>query len=281
MLFRALSIPAIFIAVPVLGYFAICVMLFFRQDRMIFFPTVYAEKEFDALAATAGFEPWVDADGGRLGWKKLNPNATRSVMFCHGNGGSAVDRFDLRLYLDQGPAVDLYLLEYPGYGARSGKPSESSLVAAAVEAIDAIGKTSANPLWIIGESLGTGVASAAAAQRPNAVDALILVTPFDSLVGAAQVLYPWLPVSGLMRHRFDSIKNLAAFQNPVALVIAGDDRTTPPKLAQRLAENIGAPSRTWLIEGAGHNDTDLLFADWPQIAAWLAAAGSVHSNGSH
>jgi hypothetical protein len=281
MLFRVLSIPVILIGVPVLGYLAICVMLFFRQDRMIFFPTVYAEREFDALGATSGFEPWFDEAGERMGWKKLHPDATRSVMSCHGNGGSAVDRFELGLYLDQGPAVDLYLLEYPGYGARTGAPSESSLVAAAVEAIDALRKTSSNPLWLLGESLGTGVASAAAAQRPEAVDALILVTPFDSLVGAAQTLYPWFPARGLVRHRFDSIKNLAAFRNPVALVIAGDDRTTPPKLGQRLAESIGASSRTWLIEGAGHNDTDLLFADWPQIAAWLAAAGSAHSNALH
>ncbi len=274
MLFRVLSIPAVLVAVPVLGYFAICVMLFFRQDRMIFFPTVYAEKEFDALAAASGFVPWLDAAGVRMGWKKLSPNAARSVMSCHGNGGSAVDRFELGLYLNRGSAVDLYLLEYPGYGSRTGVPSEKSLVSAAVEAIDALRTTSANPLWVLGESLGTGVASAAAAQRPDAVDALILVTPFDSLVGAAQSLYPWLPVSGLVRHRFDSVENLAAFRNPVALVIAGDDRTTPPKLGHRLAESIDAPSRTWVIGGAGHNDTDLLLGDWPEMAAWLAAAGS-------
>lgn len=277
MLFRALSIPAILILLPVLGYFAICVMLFFRQERMIFFPTVHLDDEFDEAANTSGFKPWRDEQGNRIGWKRVQPDAERVILACHGNGGSAVNRFELSAILSSGPVIDLYLLEYPGYGSRPGRPSEKSLVAAAVEAIDWLRGPSGSPdlpIWLLGESLGTGVASAAAAARPDAVTGLILVTPFDSLVGAAQCHYPWLPVGGLMRHRFDSVKNLSRFHGPVAIVIAGDDLTTPPKLGQRLAASLSASNRVWLIPGAGHNDTTALLQEWPEMTQWLETSGA-------
>jgi len=273
MLFRALSIPVTLVALPALGYAAICVMLFLRQDRMIFFPSRHDEGEFDALARLAGFEPWMDQNGEHLGWKKTRPDAQRIILACHGNGGSAVDRFELGPLLSTGPKFDLYLLEYPGYGARRGKPSEQSLVDAAVSAVDTITATQSQPLWLLGESLGTGVASATAAKRPDAIDGLILLTPFDSLVGAAQNLYPWLPVGAMLRHRFDSIRNLSGFRGPVAIAIAGQDTTTPPDLGRRLAERIAAPSRIWLAPNAGHNDTAELLEPWAEMAAWLDATG--------
>jgi len=269
MLFRALSVPVTLVALPVLGYAAICVMLFLRQDKMIFFPSVHDEGEFDALARLAGFEPWRGRNGEHLGWKKTRPDAEKIILACHGNAGTAADRFDLAPLLSTGPKVDLYLLEYPGYGARSGKPSEESLVEAAVAAIDLITGADARPLWLLGESLGTGVASAAVAMRPDAIDGVILLTPFDSLVGAAQNLYPWLPVAALLRHRFDSVQNLAGFSGPVAIVIAEHDTTTPPALGHRLAKRIAAPSRVWVAPNAGHNDTPEILEPWKEIAAWL------------
>jgi pimeloyl-ACP methyl ester carboxylesterase len=165
--------------------------------------------------------------------------------------------------------VNLYLLEYPGYGERSGTPSERSLVNAAVAAVDLLAERPTHSLWLLGESLGSGVASAAAGLRPHRVDGIVLVTPFDSLVGAAQFHYPWIPVGWLMRHRLDSTENLRAFPGPVAIVIAGEDRTTPPILGKKLAASIDSAVRIWEAPGAGHNDTDLLFRPWPEIARWL------------
>lgn len=270
MLFRTLSIPFILLALPILGYLAICVMLFFRQDRMIFFPSHHADGEFDDMARAAGFEPWRDSDGAFLGWKKLRPDATRVILACHGNAGSAIDRFSLAPILSGGPPINLYLLEYPGYGSREGAPSERSLVDAAVSAVDKLSETGNLPIWLLGESLGTGVVGAAAGQRRNTVDGLVLVTPFDSLVGAAQVIYPWLPVAALVRHRFDSVTNLAPYSGPIAIIIGGQDFTTPPVLGKRLAEAFESTSRVWLIDDAGHNDTSVLLDAWPEISQWLA-----------
>lgn len=269
MLFRALSVPVILLAVPVLGYLAICVMLFLRQDKMIFFPTVYGDGEFDAHARAAGFEGWQAKDGSFLGWKKLRPDATHSVLAFHGNAGSAVDRFHLGPILSGEEPVNVFLLEYPGYGSRIGVPSERLLTEAAVDGIDTLSEDPALPIWLFGESLGTGVAAAAAGARPERVAGVVLVTPFDSLVGAARFHYPWLPVGVLMRHRFDSVRNLQTYKGPVVIVIAGQDFTTPPVLGERLAERVPSAVRVWRVDDAGHNDSHLLLEDWNGMAGWL------------
>lgn len=255
------------------GYLAICAFLYFRQDSLVFFPRRAPMAELEATARSVGFEPWTRADGDRIGWRSLDGDPANVLLICHGNGGFALHRnyFAYANRAADGSAQpQTYLLEYPGYGAREGAPSEVSLTAAAVEAIDAlVAMTPAPQITLLGESLGSGVASAAAARRPDVVDAIILITPFNSLVGAAHDHYPWVPVPWLLRTRFDSEKNLAAFPGPVAFIVAEEDRTVPAHLGKQLYESYRGTKHLWLVPDAHHNDTDRLLADWPEIWTWL------------
>jgi thioesterase domain-containing protein len=52
------------------------------------------------------------------------------------------------------------LAEYPGYGARRGKSSETTLVAAGRETIRIAAQGFGGPIYLMGESLGCGVACA-------------------------------------------------------------------------------------------------------------------------
>jgi pimeloyl-ACP methyl ester carboxylesterase len=121
----------------------------------------------------------------------------------------------------------------------------------------------------MGQSLGSGIASAAVAARPDKIAGLILLTPFDSLAAAAATHYPWFPVRPLLRHRLDSDQNLAGYRGPVAFIVAENDGTIPPKHGERLYHLYTGPKRLWLVPGAGHNDFDALLADWPRIVSWL------------
>ncbi len=263
------------ITVPILlvgGYLAICVLLYFRQDSLIFFPRRATEAELDPAARAAGFSAWVNAQGDRIGWQSASGNPADALLICHGNGGYALHRnyFAYSTTATSGTLPPkVFLLEYPGYGARPGTPSEASLTAAAIEAVDTLAAEPNRRLTLLGQSLGSGVASAAAHARPAAIDALILVTPFDSLVHAAHSHYPWLPVPWLIRHRFDSVKNLKAFPGPTAFLVAADDQTIPATLGQSLFDTYPGTKRLWLIPEAHHNDTDRLLADWPTIWTWL------------
>ncbi len=263
------------ITVPLLlvgGYLAICLLLYFRQESLIFFPRHATVEQLDPEARAVGFKPWVNGEGDRIGWQSTTGDPADVLLICHGNGGYALHRnhfAHLTAASSDAASPQIFLLEYPGYGARPGPPSEASLTAAAIEAIDSLRHRSARHLTLLGESLGSGVASAAARARPDAVDALVLVTPFDSLVHAAHSHYPWLPVRLLIRHRFDSVANLRDYPGPVAFIVAAEDQTVPASLGEALYETYPGKKQLWLIPDAHHNDTDRLLADWPEIWAWL------------
>jgi pimeloyl-ACP methyl ester carboxylesterase len=251
------------------GYIAICAYLYFAQESLLFFPQRASQTELDAFARGNGFEPWTNAAGQRIGWRATTGDPTRALLVFHGNGGFALGRNYEALRQHDADSPTLYLLEYPGYGARPGTPSSASMTAAALDAFDTLAADPARRIEIMGQSLGTGVACAVAAARPDRVAGIVLVTPYDSLASGAAAHYPWLPVRWLMRHRFDSDRNLARYHGPVAFLIAGRDGTIPPRLAERLYAGYGGPKKQWIAPQAGHNDLDQLLAHWPEVAAWL------------
>ena len=131
------------------------------------------------------------------------------------------------------------------------------------------------PVFLWGESLGSGVAAAVAADPPVPVEGLILMTPWDSLTDMARKQFPFLPVKWIMRDRYDSVKNLENFQKPVALVMAENDEIVPAERSQRLYQSLSAPKRKWIIQRAGHNDW-LMAVDanwWRDIMAFIHADG--------
>jgi len=261
-------------ALLALGYVGVCAFLYANQDRLLFFPHLASEAELILAGHAEEYEPWLNAHGECIGWQSRSGDATDSALLvCHGNGSQALapNYRLLREFPAAGGRFKVYLLEYPGYGMRPGKPSSRSLTAAVLDAIDCI-PSSHERIVLLGQSLGTGVVCAAAAARSEKVSGMVLVTPYDSLRAGAQFHYPWLPIDLLLRHHFDSDRNLAHYRGPVAFLIAGKDATVPPQLGERLYAGYNGPKRLWLSPDAGHNDLGVLLADWPGIMKWLGTA---------
>lgn len=250
-------------------YLVVCAVLYFKQDSMLFFPAHAPQADLDQIAASVGFEVWKNAHGEHIGWQSVEGDPQNSLLICHGNGGFALHREYYRRYCRANGNWKVFLLEYPGYGAREGNPSEKSLVSAATEAIDILASDRARRIWLLGESLGSGVASATVAQRPGKIAGLILVTPFNSLVAAASSHYPWLPVSLLLRTRFDSKRNISQFPGPVAIVLGEEDTVVPPHLGRDLYDSYSGSKKLWSAPGSGHNVTAFLSEHWSEIANWL------------
>ena len=107
-----------------------------------------------------------------------------------------------------------------------------------------------------GESLGAAVAiGAAAVQRP---DALVLGSPFTSLVDVGRHHYPWLPIAALVRDRYASLERIerGEIDGLPALVIGGSaDRTVPIEQSRIIAESLGIPIHE--VVGADHNDPSI------------------------
>lgn len=253
-----------------LGYLVICAVLYFRQNTMVFHPTRHEKTVYEDAASAKKFVPWRNARGEQIGWHSTGGGTENALLVCNGNGGDSLGRSHYRGRCNAGgPGWTTFLLEYPGYGFRDGSPSEKACVDAAVEAIDTLAVVPDRKVWVIGESLGSGVASAAVSKRPDKVSGLVLVTPFDSLVGAASHHYPWLPVSLLLHTRFDSENNLKAYPGPVAFLIGEKDRTVPAVLGRKLYEGYAGSKRLWVAPDAGHDVSDLVEEQWPQILDWM------------
>lgn len=271
---RRSSIVALLLLIPI-GYLAICALLYFGQDSLVFVPTRGTAAALDEVAKKKDFLPWTNAAGQRIGWKSAGGDPNNALLIFNGNGGNALMRTYYQEYTAKDGNWKVFLLEYPGYGAREGQSSEKSLTAAALEAFDLLAAVPNRKVWILGESLGSGVACAVAAQRASRVAGLILVTPYDRLTSVGQGHYPWLPVTWLLRTRFDSIKNLQNYPGPVAIAVAGADTVVPPERARGLYDNYPGRKRLWSVPHVNHDVSGFLDqGGWQEIVQWLQAGGA-------
>lgn len=171
-------------------------------------------------------------------------------LICHGNAGQAADR---QYIVDRLPAdTCVYVLEYPGYGLRPGAPSMVSINEAARSAYTLLRATyPSTPVGVFGESLGSGPAShlGSLASPP---DRLVLVTPFDNLLSVAKEQIRGLPVSLLMRDKWDNTQALSAYKGPVVIFGARLDTIIPVVHARALAASI--PQARYVELECGHNE---------------------------
>jgi pimeloyl-ACP methyl ester carboxylesterase len=249
-------------------------LLFLAQRRLLYFPSREEPSRTARAASRLGLAPWLDAQGQLIGWKSpALGGAGGRLLVLHGNAGSALDRTYLRDAF-QAPAVspglDVFLLEYPGYGPRAGAPSERSLVGAAVEAIDLLRREPPAPLVIVGESLGSAVAALAAVERPGSVNALLLVTPLASVPAVARRHYPFFPAF-LLRDTFHADRALPRYCGRVAFLVAGRDEVVFTDLGESLFRAFPGSKRLWIDEAASHNTVnyDPSLRRWSEMATFL------------
>lgn len=243
------------------------------QDLFVYHPATADEETLLVRAVENGLEPWPNAGDGRMGWYAPPPGNTapnnpappdstepHRVIIFHGNGGQAVHRDHyVRGFQSAGAQGrwEVYILEYPGFGSRPGDPSEEALLSAAGEAVDFLLEADPDrPVYVVGESLGTGVASQVAAAYPQAVPAVFLITPFTNIVDVGARSAPRFLVRAVLRDRYDNEDALAAYSGRVGVLLAGRDTVVPTDLGQRLYEGYDGPKRLWMQEEAGHNNLD-------------------------
>lgn len=250
------------------------------QRRLIYYPSRETPAALEEMARYEGFAPLTNSTGDTIAWihlpkDGLPPDAVFLVF--HGNAGFALHRSYFRDALREisGDRWACAVLEYPGYGARSGAPSKGSLESAAEEALDVILSRYDKPVFLVGESLGSGVATGLAATHPESIRGMLLVTPFTSLAEVGRSHYPFLPVRLLLRDNFDNTRNLKRYRGPVAILVAARDRIIPAALGEKLYQDYEGPRRLWSQPEAGHNTLDLSPGNemWREIGDFLLAPG--------
>lgn len=245
--------------------------LYLLQDSLIFFPRPLSESARTEIVRRHPFAQEIvlkSPDGKQLhAWHvRAAPGAPLVVYF----GGNAEDvSWMIPEAKKRTPGLGWLLVNYRGYGGSEGSPSEDTITADALQWHDhAAAELKPRKIALFGRSLGSGAAVAVASQRK--VDAVVLVTPFDSLVEVAKRHYPFLPVSAMLRHPFDSIARAPKIAAPLLCIAAQRDEVIPSSHARKLYDAWGGEKRWIELEGAGHNSTDGIPAFWQTISAFLS-----------
>jgi hypothetical protein len=244
-----------------IGYAVVLIAFTFLQRYLIYVPTKLSPESAEKAAAEAGFVPWRNKSGQLVGWELPASSApVGSVLIVHGNAGWALNRAYMALPIHAAAPLDVYILEYPGFGAREGSPGEKNVLSAADEAFENLPENL--PAYLVSESLGTGVAAHLAQRYPSRVAGIAMFVPYDKLASVAENHVPFIPAYFLLWDRFNPAAWLKDYHGPIKVIIAGADEIIPPKLGQRLYDGYNGPKSLQVIPGARHSSTTVESPDW-------------------
>jgi uncharacterized protein len=244
-----------FLITLLVGYGAIVTLAYFAQRSLMYFPdrtrTPPAEAglpQAEEIELTTGDGEWV------IAWHVPPRGDKPVVLYFQGNGGALnlrAQRF-ARLTSD---GTGLIALSYRGYGGSTGRPSEAGLLrdAEATYAF-ATARYQAERLVLYGESLGSGVAVALAAEHK--VGKVILEAPYTSAVEIGAAAYPFLPVRLLMHDQFRSDERIGKLTAPVLVLHGARDTVIPIAYGERLYALITAPKKFVRFPEGHHSDLD-------------------------
>lgn len=231
-----------FLRFLVLLYFMVAGLLYLMQDKLLYSPS-------DAVAHDYT-EKLIESEGLNLKVVVLNEGKEKALLYFGGNSESVLSLAEKRA--ENFSDYTVYLVNYRGYGGNSGKPSKEALYADALVAYDTF-KKEHTEIFLMGRSLGSGVASYVASQRE--VKKLVLITPFDTLVNVVQAKYPMYPIEWMLKDKYDNVENLSqAKETEVLVVIAEGDKVIPNEHSMALVESLGKKNvQVEVIKGQSHN----------------------------
>jgi pimeloyl-ACP methyl ester carboxylesterase len=255
---RAIRGVVSLLALLLTGYLAVVGGLWVKQESLLFHPDVLpADHRFNLPPDV--HEASVDVPGARLNALHLRlPKPDGVVFYLHGNGGSLDSWFvNHAFYRDLN--VDLFMIDYRGYGKSTGRNTDEAQMMADVQAAwrSIAPLYEGKPLVVFGRSLGTGLAATFTASLPPAQQPalLVLVSPYLSMRALTAELYPYVP-SSLLRyplHTDRALQALAGGRTRMLLLHGDNDALIPYAHSEALARLV--PTATLRrVEGAGHGD---------------------------
>jgi len=243
------------------AYLSVCLLLYLRQTRMIFFPAAAIEttpadfgSRFEEVwipVGTAGERLhgwWIPASGPEIG----------VLLYLHGNGvniganAEHANRFhQIRL--------SVVLIDYRGYGHSSGPfPNEQRVYEDAEASWQYLVQTQRvqpQRLVLYGHSLGGAIAINLARQHPEAAG-LIVQCSFTSMRQMVDYRMPGsiFPTDLLLTQKFDSIHKVTDLKLPVLYIHGLEDMQVPAAMSQALYDASPDPKQLYLVPDAGHNN---------------------------
>ncbi len=226
--------------------------LYYLQPKLIFKPSPNG-RSVQSMDVAGLKEITFKADDGMdiVAWYIKPKKNMPTLLYLHGNYCNLSNRKD-RIKRISRDGYGLFMVAFRGYGRTLGAPSEVRNVQDANHAYDYLIAQGVAPkdLIIYGESLGGAVGTQVAAEKK--IGALLLESPFTSLVDMAKRFYPFLPVGKYMINRFETIKHIRKVKAPIMIIHSVHDEVIPFEFGETLFKVAGRPKALHLMDKVGH-----------------------------
>lgn len=233
-------------------YVLICILLYFLQERIIFFP-YKLNKNFNFSFSQPFDELYIKTKDGQLlnGLLFTAPNPKGMVFYLHGNAGALNTWGEVaKRYTDL--HYDVFIIDYRGYGKSEGAIENSAQLLEDVQAVysKVKRKYKEEDIVIIGYSLGSG--PAAWLTSVNHPRMLILQAPYYSMTDMMKHYYPVIPTF-LLKYKFDTNEYLKGCPTPIVIFHGDKDEVIYYHSSTKLKAVLKSTDTLITLSGQGHN----------------------------
>jgi len=272
------------IVLAIVAAYLILILFGHLPDHLILFPT---KAPIDAGEAARKMVPFQNGElevwTAKSYRAKQQAGADIYVLRFYGNA----DRADRWVAAEaeewNGRAVEIWGMNYPGFGGSTGPTRLSRIGPAAITAFDELKRHAAGrPIVVYGASLGSAAALHVAAQRP--VAGLILHNPLplrQMILRRFGWWNLWLlagPIALQIPRELDSISNAKAIQTPAIFLLAEKDEIVPPRYHRLVVDAYAGQKRVVTLRDAYHNTPveGAGLADLYRALDWLLPRSASH-----
>jgi len=187
------------------------------------------------------------------GWLVKAPGeANATLIFLHGNAGNIGDRVEKAALFHQ-MGLNIFLMDYRGYGHSRGRPTEQGMYYDALAAHDYLkSRKDINHDRIISYGVSLGGAAAVDLALRRRVACLIVESSFSSAADMGRVILPFVP-SFLLSVKMDNEEKIKKIMAPKLFIHSENDETVPFALGKKLYDTAPIPKMFLKITGS-HND---------------------------
>lgn len=215
---------------------------------------------------------WISTGASRLDSVLVTPvesTVQATLLICHGIGEVVQQWQPVQRILAKRGVASL-VFDYAGYGRSSGFFSATQAEDDAISAFHWLRTLAPTaPIWLLGFSLGSGVAGSVAHRLP--ISGLVLCAAFTSLrEGAGSCGFP--SVLGFMvPDLWRTAESLRGYSGPVLIVHGEKDELFPPQMAMDLKATAGDDAKLILVASLRHDEPHRrpAMAYWEQIAEYV------------
>ena len=235
-----------------LGYLVITFVLFFFQRNLLYYPAInnYSGEKLNVSVEKVKIKTEDNIE--LLAWyHKKNFGDYKTILFLHGNAGTLENRiYKINHFTNMN--VNFLIIAWRGFSGNKGKPTEKGLYEDAKGALRWLANKGVKEESIIiyGESLGTGVATEIAQNKNFA--GVILETPFTSMVSVGKSHYSFIPVSILLKDKYENDKKIKNIKSPILIMHGEVDKLVPFWMGKKLYNLANEPKYSYFSKYDDH-----------------------------